>query len=435
MFVRTIKTAIVSVLLLPGFIVYSQQSVDNKDVPAIIPIVKLSDNVTVKFGGFVRAEYYIDSRKTVGAIDDLFSFFPDKPLYDDLGRDMNEVVRNNLSIQATRFNATFTGPDVLKAKTTAFFEFDFTGGNTVNVRLRHGYIKLNWQKSEILIGKTWNPLAETIFPSVIGLNTGVPFRPFGRGDQLRITYKPSTTISILAAILYQSEHKSFNYMDANGTVGQNGDNIRANPIPDLHFQIQFKSEHIYAGLISEYKVVRPTTISKGFAGTFATDETIGSFAVGVFERYTFNKLTLQASSIYGQNLSELFQQGGYAVTSIDLATGHRTYTPSNSLASWINITYGQKIIVGLFGGYQKNLGFNDNVLSGAGTFLGRWQDIHHIYRISPSVKYTSGRFVLAGEVDYNVAAYGTVDYANKGKVVDPKEISAVRGIVAVTFNF
>ena len=430
-----INAVLVLSFILPSSFVFSQQSQDGIPVAPVIPIVKLSDNVTVKFGGFVRAEYYFDSRKVVGAIDDLFAFFPDKHLYDDEGNDINKVFRNNLSTQATRFNAAFTGPDVLKAKTTAFFEFDFSGGNTVNLRLRHAYIKLNWPKSEILVGKTWMPLAETIFPSVIGLNTGVPFRPFGRGDQLRFTYKPTNTLTLLGAVVYQSEHKSFNYMDINRTVGQNGDNIRANPIPDIHLQLHLKSGAIFAGLVAEYKIVRPATVSKGTEGTFRTNERVNSYAFGGFLRYVKEKLTIQGSSLYGQNLSELFQQGGYAVTSIDFATGRRTYSPSNSLSSWINITYGQTVVAGLFGGYQKNLGFTNNILDGAGTFLGRWQDIDHIYRLSPSIKYTSGRFVLAAELDFNSVAYGTVDYLDKGKVKDASEISNVRGIIAATFNF
>lgn len=123
------------------------------------------------------------------------------------------------------------------------------------------------------------------------------------------------------------------------------------------------------------------------------------------------------------------------MTSIDTANGHREYTPSNSTTSWFNITYGQKYIAGLFIGYQKNLGFDENILSGPGTFLGRWQDIDHVYRVSPSLKYTSGRLVLAAEIDYNVAAYGTVDFADRGKVKNSKSISNVRGLLAATFNF
>ena len=119
------------------------------------------------------------------------------------------------------------------------------------------------------------------------------------------------------------------------------------------------------------------------------------------------------------------------------STGSKTYSASKSLSSWVNITYGEKLVVGLFGGYQKNLGFNDDILNSTagGAFLGRWQNVDHIYRIAPSLKYTVGRVVLSTELDYNVAAYGTIDYANNGKVKDSKGISGVRGIFATTFLF
>ena len=419
-----------------------------KEPASLIPVVKLSDNVTVKFGGFVRAEYYIDSKKTVGAVDDLFGFFPENEMKDADGKDINNTVRQNISAQATRFNALFAGPDALGAKSTAYFEFDFSGGaattgtttNPVGLRLRHAYLKLAWTKSEVLVGKTWNPLGETIFPSVLALHVGIPFRPFGRGDQLRFTFKPTSSINILAACLYQTEHKSFTYTNVDvtsptGTTVANTNDIKINTLPDFHLQVHYKRGPIFTGLVSEYKIIRPALTTKGKNGTYLAKETVSSYAAGAFLRFTKGKLTIQGSGIYGQNLSELFQQGGYAVTGIDTATGSRKYTPSNSISGWVNITYGEKFMVGLFGGYQKNLGFNKNILKGTGTFLGRWQDIDHVYRVTPTLKYTVGRFVLSGEVDYNIVGYGTVDYSNKGKVKDVKERNAVRGLVAATFLF
>jgi hypothetical protein len=413
----------------------SLQAQENKDVAPLIPVIKFSDNVSVKFGGFIRAEYYLDTNKPIGAVDDLFNFFPDKESKDVNGEDINGVIRQNLSTQASRFNATFSGPDVLKAKSSAFLEYDFTGGNRINLRLRHAYLKLNWAKSEILVGKTWNPLAETIFPSVNGLNTGIPFRPFGRGDQLRFTHKLSQKVSILAATFFQTEHQSVYYSDAIGTVAASGDFNRTNPIPDLHLQLHYKTGPVYAGLTSEYKILRPAIATTGTLGKFKATETISSYALGGFVRYSKDLLTIQASSVYGQNLSELFQQGGYAVASINAETGARKYTPSNSISSWVNITYGKKVAVGVFGGYQKNLGFSENILSGPGTFLGRWQDVDHIYRISPSIKYTTGRLVLAAEFDYNIAGYGTVDHANKGKIKDVKDRTGARSLLVATWLF
>lgn len=406
-----------------------------KENGKILPDVSLGETVAVKFGGFVRIDYFYDTRKSTGAVEDLFSFFPLDHQYDSRGHDQNKIARNYLSAQSTRFNALFTGPELLKAKTSSFLEFDFTGGNTFNVRLRHAYIKLNWPKSELLIGKTWSPLTSTILPSVLGLHTGIPFQPFGRGDQVRFTYKAGK-VKLLGAAFYQSEHRSFSYSNSlTSEVGQLTDNVISNPLPDLHFQLHYSSGSFFAGVVTEYKVIMPAVETKGTAGIFSTNETISSYAAGGFAEFKNKKLTVKGSSIYGQNLSELFQQGGYAVTSLDSLTGNRKFTPSNSISSWIDIIYGEKILFGLFGGFQKNLGFNQNILSGKGTFLGRWQNIDHIYRIAPSVKYVTGRLVLGAEIDFNVVAYGTVEYLDMGKVKNAHEVSGVRGLLTASFLF
>ena len=416
----------------------------------LIPVVKLSDNVSVKFGGFVRAEYYIDSRETVGAVDDLFGFFPENKLTaPGDGKDQNAVVRQNLSTQATRFNALFTGPDAFKAKSTAYFEYDFTGGaatqtatgatNPVGFRLRHAWMKLSGKRTEWLLGKTWNPLGETIFPSVVGLHTGIPFRPFGRGDQLRVTYKASERWSVLAAALFQTEHKSTLYTDGSLTAAAASTNdVRSNPYPDLHLQVHYRSKNLFAGLVSEFKTLRPCTLTTGTAGTYRSTETVSSGALGVFADYKLGLLNVKGSGIFGQNLSELFQQGGYAVASYNALTGARTYTVSNSVSTWLNATYGTRWMVGLFGGYQKNLGFSDDLASVTGgptLFMGRWQNIDHVYRVAPSLTYAVGRWKFQTEVDYNIAGYGTVDPLDKGKVKNAKDISGSRLILASTFQF
>ena len=129
--------------------------------------------------------------------------------------------------------------------------------------------------------------------------------------------------------------------------------------------------------------------------------------------------------------------GGYAAQTHDVATGKRTYTPSNAISSWINFTYGKKWIAGVFGGYHKNLGFSDNILdtTANGALFGRWQNIDHIYRASTSLTYKIERWVFGAEVDYNVAAYGDVDYGKKGKIKNATETSNIRGVLSATFIF
>ena len=435
------KKTVFLVASLIGCLFFAQAQDNVSTEKPLIPVVTLSKDVNVKFGGFMRAEYYVDSKEMVGALDDLFGFFPEKPVYDTNGKDINNVVRHNFSTQATRFNALFTGPSVFNAKSSAFFEFDFTGGNSVNLRYRHAYGQLSWAKTDVLFGKSWNPLAAIHFPSVLGLHTAIPFRPFGRGDQVRVTYRLTDKISILGAALIQTEHRSTLETSA-------ATDVRANPIPDMHLQLFHKTNNLMLGLLSEYKITRPATYTEG-AGTpkpkYITKETVSSFSLGGIMDYKKDLFNAKASVLYGQNLSELHIAGGYATTSIDATTGHRTYSPSNSVSSWLNFTYGKKWIAGVFGGYHKNLGYHTPILAPTlddngvtiktPTLFGRWQNIDHIYRASTSLTYKIERWVFGAEVDYNVAAYGEVDYGKKGKIKNATETSNIRGVLSATFIF
>lgn len=402
---------------------------------SLIPAVRVNDYINIKFGGFVRAEYYLDSREMVGAIDDLISFMPERRDPDADGKDLNDVVRQNLSMQATRFSALIGGPDFLKAKSNAYFEFDFTGGNSINIRVRQAWLKLNWDKAALLIGRTWNPMAESPFPNVVGLHTGLPFRPFGRAEQIRLTLNPIKNVTFLFAGVFPSEHKY--KVDDN----QSGD-LRANPYPDLHFQIRYASNFFSAGLMSEYKCIRPTTKTTGTLGTFKSTKTISTYALGAYMNMNISLFNINGGTVYGQNLSELFMQGGYAVRTLNPETGAMTYTPSNLSSSWLNINYGKTWVVGIFAGYQKNLGFCANPYAD-GTFYGRWQDVDYLYRVSPSIKYNYKQWCFQAELDYDVAGYGTgintknngIDYNDKGKVKNAEETSAFRFCFATTFYY
>ncbi|MCD8164921.1 MAG: hypothetical protein LUE93_01580 [Bacteroides sp.] len=386
---------------------------------SLVPQFKIAKDVNVQFGGFVRAEYIIDNREVVGYVDDVFGIFPKNKVYED-GVDINKQLNQSFSTQATRWNALFTTPDVLGAKSSAFFEFDFTGGNRVNLRLRHAWLKLAWTKTEVLFGKTWSPMTETVFPSVAGLHTGIPFRPFGRTEQLRFTYKPVNELSILFAAALETEH----------TTTFDGATLRNGVVtPDLHLQLRYQDQNFGAGLFSEFKVIRPTGRK--------SDHTLSSYGLGAYADYKIDLFNVKGSVIYAQNMSDLFVPGGYAVRSVD-ATGKKSYTASNSLSCWLNLTYGKTWMVGLFAGWQHNLGYTDNidVASGGGEFFGKFgSDIDRIYRLSPSLTYRTGQWMFQAEVDYNVADYGIPDYSDKGKVKDTKAVAGVRGLFVTTSFF
>lgn len=396
--------------------------------------VKLGDSVYVTFGGFARADYFVDSRKGKEAIDGLFYLWPEAVKPDANGNDLNKRTNQNLSATATRFSALFGGPRALKAKASAYFEFDFTGGNSNYLLFRQGWVKLNWTKASLQIGRAWHPLQGPVVPSTVSLNYGAPFNVFCRGEQVRFIYKPGA-VSFLAATFWQAGHASFGPNTTNGDAEQNLRFMRNSMLPDLNFQIHYAKGNFLGGIMAEYKSLLPRESTKANDLTYKTDEKVNSYALAAFGQYKIGYLTVKGNAMYGQNLAEMMMQGGYASVSADPETGYETYSTSSAFTSWFNIVYGDKLRFGLFGGYQKNLGFNDDLNATAYKFYGRNDNIGSIYRVAPSVSYFTGRMVFQIEGEMTTANYGTPDFDDKGSVSDTKAFTNNRLTCSVSYYF
>jgi hypothetical protein len=146
---------------------------------------------------------------------------------------------------------------------------------------------------------------------------------------------------------------------------------------------------------------------------------------------------------YGQNLTDHLMLGGYAVKSFDPVTGAEEYTPYNHLSSWLNIIYGKRFKIGLFGGYTQNLGTSDLVVrktdfpeyDGLNFIYARGSDIAHIWRVSPTVYYRSGSMMFSLENEYTVAAYGNIDYSDNNLVKNTKAFSNNRIMFTMFYFF
>jgi hypothetical protein len=398
-----------------------------------IPTVKLGENVNVKFGGFARADYFVDTRKGTEGIDGLLYLWPDPVLKDADGSDLNKKANQNLSATPTRFTALFGGPEAFKAKASAYFEFDFTGGNSSYLLFRQGWLKLEWAKSSLLVGRTWHPIQGPVTPSTIPLNYGTPFNVFCRGEQVRFTYKVGT-FNFLAATFWQAAHASFG-PDAADKPAQSLRYMRNSMIPDLNFQIHFTKDNFTTGILTEYKVIQPREYTTANNLKYKTDEKVSSYAVAAFGQYKKGNFIIKGNAMYGQNMAEGFMQGGYACKSVDPVTGRETYSVSSALTSWLNIVYGDKVKFGLFGGYQKNLGFMDNLDATVYKFYGRADNINSMYRVSPSISFYSGRMAFQIEDEITTAQYGTVDLTDKGRVKDTDAVTNNRITLSVSYFF
>lgn len=390
--------------------------------------------VEVKISGFILNNMFLDTRKNVDALDGLVLLFPQPELKNSNGEDLNDVANATLLSFASRLKFAITGPDALGAKTSGFMEYDFTArANSVTLRFRQAYAKLAWEKSELLIGRAWHPMSSMdVIPSVMALSIGAPFQPFNRSEQITYTQKFGKTNLILSA-LYQNDYTN------NGPLGKSYTYQTNSLLPNLHAQVKYKSDNVIAGLGFDYKLLKPRTeiIGTNQIKSLA-DETVGCYAILAYGQVKSGKLTVSGKSIYAANISESLMPGAFAISSYDALTGKEEYTTYKHFFIWGNLSYGGNLKGSLFGGYFKNLGASENILPSTTAFptvFGLGEKIGEMIRISPNISYTSGKVILAFEIEHNIAAYGTINYAKKGKVTGASNVSSTRFLATMYYNF
>lgn len=442
----------------------------------LLPLIVLSQEQEkkkfgIKFGGFVKTDIFFDSRQTVDARAGQFLLYPKNEMLDDNGDDINAGLKfNMLSIQ-TRLKGTITGPDVLGAKLSGVIEGAFFGniGTDINgFRLRHAFVKLDWEYAEpkgslgteLLVGQYWHPMFVTsCFPGTVNFNTGTPFQPFARNPQIRISQKLGK-FNLIATALTQVDFAS------TGPDGLSTKYMINSGIPELNFRAEFNSGVVLAGAGVNYKNIQPrlyvesANVYNPEGTTLKTDELAGGTSFFAYFKLKTKPLTVKLYGVYGQMMYSMTMLGGYAekevvkevYTPSDTITGwppivpvtnttNINYTPIGTASGWIDIhTNGKRWQFGLFSGYSKNLGSKDlieyqNAVQGVGTqvYYSRGNNIAYVYRISPRVIYNVGKFRIAPEIDYTVAAYGSPD--EKGVVQNAKEIGNFRFLLGVYFFF
>jgi hypothetical protein len=387
--------------------------------------IKNDSKFGINLSGFVKTDLFFDSRQTENSRESMVSFYPLNVLYDKNGNDINAKSSLNQSAITTRIIGIISGPDAFKAKTSAYVEGDFTGQSNSNnngFRLRHAYLKLNWEKSLLLIGQYWHPLdvIETA-PNVISLNTGVPFRSFNRSPQVRFE-KYFGKLSIITSAVSQRDYTS------DGPIGPSSDYIRNSSIPNINLQFHFKFKENLIGIGADFKRLIPRLVTDSL---IKTNESIDSYCAIAFFKLNLPFISIKGQSLLGQNLNDHLMMGGYAVEKIDTLTDERYYTSLNQATVCLDLqTRGNAFKVGLFLGYAKNLGSLKNI---RGAYYSRGKDIDYVYRIAPRLLWFSGKICLASEVEYSVAAYG--DKNSLGDIYNPREIGNYRVLLSAIYSF
>jgi len=419
----------------------------------VLPLTLLAQDEEKKFGvkfsGFIKNDMFFDSRQTVTARDGHFLLWPAAEKLDPDGNDINDKSAFNMLAIQTRLRAKITGPDVLGAKTSGMVEgafFAMSNATINSFRLRHAFVKLNWTNTELLFGQTWHPMFITgCFPGTVSFNTGVPFQPFSRNPQIRLT-QSAGDLKVILAVQSQLDFAS------RGPAGTSTTYLRNSATPDMHAQIHYGTKNtdsgfeLLTGAGVGYKSIVPQIetgeiIDNGVVirPSYQTDETVKGLSAMGFLKVKIPALTFKVEGAYGENACDYLSLGGFAVKEVvDQDKGLLSYTPITVTSFWTDIhSNGKKFQVGVFAGYSQNNGAKDQILSlddPYGAVYGLGTNLEYVYRISPRVIYNVEKVRFGLEFEHTAAAYAS-EYDAKYKPTESNEVANNRLLFSVFYFF
>ncbi len=392
--------------------------------------------------GFVRNYFTYDSRSCVQSNEGLFNMLPNDQKLNANGEDLNAIPSVRFLSITTRFGMNVTGPEIWGAKSSAKFESDFCGassGTAFNLRIRQAYTKLAWEKSDLLVGQAWHPMAGDLMPEVFSLATGAPFNPFNRSPQVRYNYSPITSLTFTAAALYQFQY---------GSVGLDGktSNVysRNALVPELFVGMTAKNKYLSGGFGVNASTIAPRVTAlldeEKPESIIRVNERLTSYSAMVFGSLKVDDLTVRAKAVYGQNTSHMQQPTGFGVVGMRKSNHAYVYEPMQLGSAWITMMYGKKLRYGFFAGWMKNFGTANHHYELTPVVRNN-TGMDQAYRFSPIVTYKVQNMQIGLEYEHTATAYGeykksTLDYKlTDGTIVNTHWVANNRVCVMVKYDF
>ena len=380
--------------------------------------------VKAEIYGFIRNYFTYDSRSCVQSNEGLFNMLPNDQKLGANGEDLNAIPSVRFLSMTTRFGLNVTGPEIWGAKSTAKIESDFCGassGTAFNLRIRQAYAKLAWEKSDLLVGQAWHPMAGDLMPEVFSLATGAPFNPFNRSPQVRYNYAPIKGLSFTAAALYQYQYGSV------GLDGKTSNTYSRNAlVPELFVGMTAKGKLLTGGFGVNASTIAPRVV----AGDMRVNERLMSLSAMAFGSLKVDDLSVRAKATYGQNTSHMQQPTGFGIVATS-DNGVNSYESMQLGSAWLTMMYGKKLRYGFFAGWMKNFGSaGENLQS---LVVRNNSGMDQAYRFSPIVTYKVQNMTIGLEYEHTAAAYGT--YQPNGTVTNTHWVANHRVCAMLKYDF
>lgn len=374
---------------------------------------------SLTFYGFVKAETIYDTRQVFNIREGQFHLYP---LPDEPGNDVSNWLMTAIQTRAGVRGAA----EALGARATGVIEGDFFGGPTNDnislLILRLAYADLAWNNREARFGQDWSLLFAPLFPGTVSFNTGAPFQPFARQPQVRFTYRPGGVVTLVGALAGQRD--AFSEIGGPKLQQQSG-------LPMALTQVRYEDERFVVGGSASAKRIRPLLVN---------EQTFNAGAVQAFARVRDGaRWSVTAKATYGSDLVDHLMTGGF-VGVFDPALGAVAYIPLDAATGWVDVEGAatERVRVGVFGGYLRNEGANEEIDRALLFPEGRMRAANLVdqWRISPRLIYSAGPIRFAAEVEVTSARYGA-EYDDRFRPVaeGASRVTNLRGLFAAYYIF
>ena len=396
--------------------------------------------------GFIRNYFTFDSRECIAGTGDLYFYMPKDEAWNQAEGEqyISGVERQDLNaVSSFRFLSLTTrvGLNIVdyKWRNTEFsgkIEADFfagiakvgTGGihavsGTAQFRLRQAYVTLGWDslkmsdkdfaRVDLTIGQTWHPMAADLC-DVISLNSGAPFGPFNRSPQVKVDARLGKYVTLTGALLWQMQYNSI------GPDGQSAEYILYSKTPEAYLGVSAQAKGFLVRVGADVLSISPRHIGKLNGVDVRVNDRITTASPFLYLQYKKGEFSIKAKTIFAESGEHMNMNGGYGVSRVN-PDGSWSYTPTRTSSSWISLVYGgkvgaqedkhpQKLQGILFAGYVENLGTKDPLAVEGGKLVGfyypRVKNMRRMWRITPTLLYTVGKFQVGLEYDITSVHYG-----------------------------
>lgn len=301
-------------------------------------------NSSLGFYGFVRLDAIYDDSRSSAIQTPTFILSEDS----SLGTGDSEA-SFNFHPRLTRFGMNFDGPEIGErgVKLSGKIEIDFQNGGRESrsiIRMRHAYMNLDWGKTSLLIGQTWDlfsPLYPTVNSDTLMWNAG---NLGDRRPQVRFQAKSNKGLTFAAGVGLTGAIDS---QDLDGDGVRDGDDAE---IPHVQARLGYAGESFSVGLSGH-------TGREEVRSAVAGETSFDTSSVSLDFQGTAGLATVKGEIWTGENLSDF--RGGIG-QGINTATGQEI----ESSGGWLELGLELSELYSLYVGYSIDDPTDDDILPG-----------------------------------------------------------------------